>query len=83
MASLFSLIRSAAKSLNGVSLYSHQIIRKSSHISSPGVRTASVARGVSVLTLQAPRQKRLTQIQFFTRDILKVSHNTNINVKKV
>jgi len=53
------------------------------HILSTGPWTVSVVRGLSVLTLQARRQKRPTQIQtFFFRDILKVSQNKSINVKK-
>ena len=61
---------------------------------STGSWTVSVGRGLCVLTLQARRQKRPTQIQvffcvfclflcfFFCSDILKVTQNKSINVKK-
>jgi hypothetical protein len=53
-------------------------------ILSTGPWTVSLARGLSVLALQARRQKRSTQIQgfFFLQRVLKVSQNKYINVKK-
>jgi hypothetical protein len=83
MASLFSLVRSAAKSLNGGSLFCHQIVRKTSlHIVYWPADCFSCKVTECADAASPSSEKAHTNSVFFCRDILKVSQNTNINVKK-
>jgi hypothetical protein len=82
-ASLFSLIRSAAKSLNNGSLFCLQIIGKTSPYIVDRPLDCLTCKGTECTNAASPSpEKAHTNSFFFSRDILKVSENKCINVKK-